>query len=64
MVRIELSDEEAGLLREVLEAKAHALLVEIRHTKNREFRDMLKARSASLDHVLALLGPEAASHPV
>lgn len=58
MVRIELSDEEAGLLREVLESKAQALLVEIRHTTHREFRDMLKARAANLDKVLRLLGPE------
>jgi len=58
MVRIELSDEEASLLREVLEAKAQALLVEIRHTTHREFRDMLKARSASLERILAALGTE------
>jgi hypothetical protein len=56
MVRIELSDEEAGLLREVLESKAQTLLVEIRHTTHRDYRDMLKARAESLDRILAALG--------
>lgn len=58
MVRIELSDEEAQLLREVLESKAQTLLVEIRHTKHRDYREMLKARAESIDRVLAALGAQ------
>lgn len=59
MVRVELSEDEAVLVREVLEAKAQSLLVEIRHTAHREFRQLLKARSAELDRIIQKIAPVA-----
>lgn len=54
-VRIELSDEQAVMVREILEARWTELLKEIRHTDHREFREMLRARAAALEQVVAQL---------
>lgn len=55
MIRLELSDDQAALLRETLESKLQALLVEIRHTKHREYRELLKHREQSLGAILTRL---------
>lgn len=39
-----LSPEERALLSELLEAERHRLLLEIRHTDHRQFRDQLGHR--------------------
>jgi hypothetical protein len=62
MVHLDLSDEEALLLRELLESRWEELLKEIRHTDHREFRDLLKARSAGIEHVIAQLAAAPAVH--
>ena len=54
-VHLELTEDEALLVKEMLDGRWQELLKEIRHTDHREFRDLLKARVASLEHVLAQL---------
>jgi hypothetical protein len=53
MSNIHLSDEEAHLLRLVLQARLSALAVEIAHTDAREFREILHRQVQHLETLLA-----------
>lgn len=55
MTHLPLTDEEAVVLHEMLEARWQELLKEIRHTDHREFREHLKNRATLLERVLAQL---------
>jgi DNA-binding NtrC family response regulator len=55
MTRLELTDEEAVILRDLLDARWQELLKEIRHTDHREFRELLKARAATLERLVSQL---------
>ena len=61
MVRIELSDQEAVIMREFLEAGLHALYREIHHTETRSFKDQLKAKQALIERLLDQLAKEPAN---
>ena len=50
---IQLNNEEAELITELLESERARLMVEIRHTDHRAYRDELRQR---LDAVESLLG--------
>jgi hypothetical protein len=52
MPTITLTDEEAQVVREVLEARHKEMLHEVHHTSHREFRDMLKHRLEVLEAAL------------
>ena len=56
MTRIELSTTEAGILKEMLETRLSDLRMEISHTDQQDYREMLKIRKATLEHVLAQIG--------
>ena len=56
---IELTEHERELLAELLSAGIKVMLVEIRHTTSREYREALKAREAALESLLARLNPAA-----
>lgn len=61
MVRIEITDEDAAILRSALEAYLSDLRMEIADTDSQDFREMLKERKAALRRVLDRLGsPEEA----
>jgi hypothetical protein len=53
MIRIELSQEEANMLSEVIESHLSDLRMEIAHTDNTDFRAGLKRREAFLNDLLA-----------
>lgn len=53
MVHIAISTDDAVILREVLDGKLLELKKEIWHTDRHEFRDLLTAREAALERVLA-----------
>jgi hypothetical protein len=55
-VTIELSDDEAEMLREILEIDRSDLRMEIANTDSQEFRERLKLRERFLDRLLARLG--------
>ncbi len=48
MIRIELTDEEGGVLQELLEYALSELRMEIADTDRKEFREKLKARKQLL----------------
>lgn len=54
---LDLSGEEAMLLAELLEAARARLLIEIRRTDHRAFRDELRHRLAVLERVIERLNP-------
>ncbi len=54
-----LSGEETGILAELLESERAKLLVEIRHTDHRVFRDELKRRLSVVEQMLARCGRKA-----
>jgi hypothetical protein len=56
---IELTEHERELLAELLSAGIKVMLVEIRHTRSREYREGLKARESALESLLARLNPAA-----
>jgi len=60
MVRIELADHEALIMREFLEAGLHALYREIHHTETRSVKEQLKAKQALIERLLGQLAPEPA----
>ena len=49
---LELTVEERAVLTELLESERARLLVEIRHTAHRSFRDELRTRLAVLEHLI------------
>ncbi len=55
MVRIELAEEEATVLREYLEGELHDLSHEIHHTDSRKFKEQLKQKQVVLERVLGQL---------
>jgi len=55
VVQIELSPEEATILRTTLESYLSDLQMEIADTDSQEFRDQLKKRQAFLEKLLARL---------
>jgi len=55
MTRIELTEEEAGTLEEVLRHSLAMLEVEIWHTDHRDFTRLLKHRREVLERLLARL---------
>ncbi len=52
MIQLDLSDEEAQVLKEVLETAHSDLRMQIADTDRKDFRDMLKARKAVIAKVL------------
>lgn len=51
MVTLELTDDEASLLREMCDAQRHNLLHELHHSDDRAFRRLLKEKAAVLDRL-------------
>ena len=51
-VSLTLAGEELSVLQELLESERARLLVEIRHTSHRSFRDQLRARLAVVEHLI------------
>ncbi len=60
MVRLELTEQEALIMREFLEAGLHALYREIHHTETRSFKDQLKAKQALIERLIGQLAQEPA----
>jgi hypothetical protein len=59
MARLELTDDEALMLRGLLEARRDEVLREVHHTDHREFRELLKAKAAMLERMVEQLAPVA-----
>ena len=57
MTYLELTEEDAGLRRGVLEARWQELMKEVRHTDHREFRERLKRETAGIERLLSRLEP-------
>jgi CRP/FNR family transcriptional regulator, cyclic AMP receptor protein len=55
MVQVELSDQKAELLREVLVSSLSNLRVEIAYSQRKEFRDFLKKRGDQMEELLQFL---------
>jgi len=55
-VSIELSEEDAGILKEALQSYLSDLRMEIADTDRMEFRDALKYRKSALMRVVEMLG--------
>jgi len=55
MQTIAFTDEELGVLREVLQHSANETDVEVFHTATREFKEMLKHRRQVLESILSKL---------
>ena len=51
-VVLKLAGEELGILDELLESERSRLLVEIRHTDHRSYRDELRHRLDVVEHLL------------
>ncbi len=51
-----VTDEEYGLLAEILQERHEALLREIAHTDHHDFKLMLKRRNELLEHIMEKLG--------
>lgn len=56
MVQIDLDPDERARLAEILEGTLSDLRMEISHTDQKDFRDMLKRRKEVLQKVLDALG--------
>jgi hypothetical protein len=52
-VSLNLTGEELTVLRQILEAEQARMLVEIRHTDHRSFRDELRRRLALVERLIA-----------
>lgn len=61
MLQIQLSTEEALLLREILESYLGDLRGEVHHTDSFEYREALKHEEAALKRPLQQLQPDMAS---
>ncbi len=55
MQKIEFTDEELALLRELVQHELGEIEVEILRTATRDFREMLKRRRDTIDHMLSRL---------
>ena len=51
-VLFKLAAEEVSILDELLESERNRLLVEIRHTDHRQYRDELRQRLNVIEHLL------------
>lgn len=51
-VSVNLTGEELTVLRQLLESEQARMLVEIRHTDHRSFRDELRRRLAVVEHLI------------
>ncbi len=58
MAQIDLTDDEAKVLRNVIETYTSHLEVEIHRTERREFREALEKREKFLHEVIRRLGEE------
>lgn len=56
MTTIQVSDQEAALLHNILQNSFHDLEVEIVHTDRREFKDYLKSRESLLRRLIEEVG--------
>jgi hypothetical protein len=63
MLRVSLTDEDAGLLRELLDAKLVDLRREISHTDSPRFRETLYRVDAMITGVLAQLPQTSSVEP-
>ncbi|HLN27000.1 MAG TPA: hypothetical protein VK395_04610 [Gemmataceae bacterium] len=54
---LDLTSEEFAILAELLESERAKLLVEIRHTHHRSFRDELRHRLTLVERLLERCGP-------
>jgi hypothetical protein len=61
MVRIELSDADAEILREMLAHKLHDIAIEINRTDRLEFKEMLRQTEHALDRLVQQLPEKNAS---
>jgi len=61
MLQVQLSTEEALLLREILKSYLGALRGEVHHTDSFEYREELKHKEATLKQLLQQLQPDMAS---
>lgn len=55
MVRLELTDDEAAILKAVIDAQMRDLPREIHVTRDRAFKQVLKQKEAALERVLEQL---------
>lgn len=55
-MEIQISDEEYGLMTEILQERHSALLHEIAHTDHHDFKQMLKKRLEVLEWMMEKLG--------
>jgi hypothetical protein len=63
-IRIDLSDDEATFLREIVEWRLKALPLEIAHTDHAPYRELLRNESEALERVLDRIVHAAAPAPV
>lgn len=61
MTTLELTDEEALMLHQVLETRWEETLKELRHTDHREFRELLRSKAAMLERLVQQLAPASAT---
>lgn len=59
MVNLELTDEEAAILKRSLELLVSDVRMEICDTDSPDFKDGLKVEKGALEHVIAQLGESA-----
>jgi hypothetical protein len=52
MVTLELTEQEAAMLREMLDVQLRDLRHEIHHTDDRGFRQLLRQKEALLEHLI------------
>ena len=65
MLQITLSEEEKITLRDLLQCCLAELRIEIHHTDNMDFKDMLKNRRKVLEKILAEVSSgEEEAHPI
>ena len=63
-IRIDLSDDEATFLREIVEWRLRALPLEIAHTDHAPYREQLRDESTALERVLDRIVHATAPAPV
>jgi hypothetical protein len=52
MPHLELSDDQASMLRGVLESKWEEVVKEVRHTDHREFKELLRQKANMLEDII------------
>ncbi|MGE3840812.1 MAG: hypothetical protein AB7I50_04430 [Vicinamibacterales bacterium] len=56
MISIDLTEDEAALLRTTLESRRRELLHELHHTDDRAFRDLLRHKEELIERLCGKLG--------